>query len=211
MLRIGLTGGIGSGKTTACRIFTALGVPVYNSDNRAKTIMVSDRKVIEEIKSFLGEEAYAGGKPDTRYIAGKVFNDKSLLSRLNAAVHPAVMDDFHKWAEHMEDCGMKYVIQENAILFEAGFDEGMDYTITVSAPENERISRAAARDGSTPERIKERVNHQMTDGEREKLADFILHNGEKDLLIAQVAALHEKLSSLGRQAGPERENAYGRE
>lgn len=200
MLRIGLTGGIGSGKTTACRIFSALGVPVYNSDDRAKAIMNKDRTVINEIKSFLGEAAYRDGMPDRKYIASRVFTDRSLLERLNAAVHPAVIRDFKRWSELLKSCTAPYVIQENAILFEGGFEKDMDYTITVSAPEEERIARAVERDMSTPGLIRKRIANQMPDSEREKLADFILHNAETDLLVPQITALHsEFLNKYGNK------------
>lgn len=195
MLRIGLTGGIGSGKTTACRIFSALGIPVYNSDNRAKVIMDTNADVIAEIKSFLGEEAYSNGKPDRKYIASRVFSDKPLLKKLNAAVHPAVIRDFIRWSESLDECDTPYVIQENAILFEGGFDKDMDYNITINAPEEERIGRAVERDNSQPELIRKRMNNQMTDSVREQLADFTLHNAETDLLVPQILALHEKLLS----------------
>lgn len=198
MLRIGLTGGIGSGKTTACRIFSALDIPVYNSDDRAKHIMAHDESVVREIKSFMGEEAYSEGRLDRRYIASRVFTDKTLLKQLNAAVHPTVIRDFNKWAERFGAGDIPYIIQENAILFEGGFDKGMDYTITISAPEEERIARASERDGSNPEQIRARINNQMTDQAREQLADFILMNGEHDLLVPQVLTLHHKLSGLSR-------------
>lgn len=196
MLRIGLTGGIGSGKTTASRIFTALRIPVYNSDDRAKSIMITDNSVVSEIKSFLGEEAYSNGGINRKYIASRVFTDRSLLEKLNATVHPAVMRDFVRWCELHEKCLVPYVVQENAILFEGGFDKEMDYSVTVSTPEEERIARAVERDWSSIKKIKDRIDNQMTDPAREKLADFILRNAETDLLLPQVISLHNKLTAL---------------
>lgn len=194
MLKIGLTGGIGSGKSTASKVFRTLGVPVYDSDSRARELMTG-KHIRGRLTAIFGEEAYTGEYLNAPFIAGKVFTDKVLLDRLNGTVHPAVMEDFEKWAGVMDRCGYRYVVQENAILFDHGFDRYMDRTVTISAPAAERASRAAARDGHGMEDIIHRMENQLSDSQREARADHIVYNGEGDLLLPQIIKLHEHFSS----------------
>ncbi len=194
MHRIGVTGGIGSGKTTVCKIFAALGVPVYIADDRAKELMRTDPAIRGGIIATFGPEAYAGDTLNTQYIASRAFTDKSVLSRLNAIVHPGVMADFDRWADGWERKGAPYVIQENAVLFEGGFDAGVDIVVTISAPLEQRIQRASGRDNADPERIRQRAANQMGDQERETRADYVLSNEEQDMLLPEILSLHEKFS-----------------
>lgn len=196
MLRIGLTGGIGSGKSTAARVFGTLGVHVYDSDTKAKELMVADPKLKADIEKLLGSGAYVDGHLDRAYIAERIFRDKGLLAQMNALVHPAVMNDFASWAEALESSGTPYVIQENAILFEGGFDRLMNYSVTVSAPAPERAARAASRIGISVADVLSRMACQMSDDEREKRADFILDNSEEALMVPQIIKLHHTLAVL---------------
>ena len=188
---IGVTGGIGSGKTTTCKIFEHLEVPVYYADVRAKQLMVQEPLKKKIIQAF-GQNAYRNGQLDRAYLADQVFRSKELLSVLNGLVHPAVADDFDEWLERHEN--VNYVIKEAAILFESGAYQAVDYTVLVVAPEETRIERVMARDGSTREEILQRMNNQWTQERKSKLADHIMNNDGYQLLIPQVLELHHKFS-----------------
>lgn len=189
MLRIGLTGGIGSGKSTVARLFGTLGVPVYDTDSVAKRLMDTDEELQCKIAVLFGERAYACGCLDRAYLASRAFTDRSLLRQLNAIVHPAVIDDFEEWSETMESEGHAYVVLESAILFESGFDEWMDYSVTVNAPVDLRIRRIVERDCSDPDKVRARIANQMDDAERELRADYVINNDEGDMLMPQVLEL----------------------
>lgn len=185
-IKVGVTGGIGSGKSTVCRVFSMLGVPVYDSDSRARELMNSDPALVYAIKQAFGGNAYLGGRLDRSYLAGKVFSDSSALKKLDSIVHPAVMRDFDTWASRQET---PYVILESAIIFEAGLRGRLDRVVTVSAPEELRVERVMARDGSDREQIRARMANQMTDPEREGQADYVIRNDEKSLVWEQVLEL----------------------
>jgi dephospho-CoA kinase len=195
MLRVGITGGIGSGKSTVCRVFATLGIPVYESDTRAKEIMDTDAAVASHIKVLFGEDIYADGALDRKRVAEAVFQDKTLLEKLNGIVHPAVGRDFERWAESHEQEGAPYVVLESAILFESGFDRYCEVVVTVSAPIEERIERTVLRDGMTADRVRERMANQMTDSQREARADYVIYNAERELATEQVLALHKRFIS----------------
>ncbi|MCL2561311.1 MAG: dephospho-CoA kinase [Rikenellaceae bacterium] len=194
MIRVGLTGGIGSGKSTVGRIFETLGAPVYHTDPRARELMVSDPELVRELVAILGGGAYLpDGELDKAYVASRIFADRELLAQVNAAVHPRVARDFERWADSFEKRGdIPYIIMECAILFESGFDELVDYSITVSAPLDERVGRAVQRDAADPDDIRRRMANQMTDAERESRTDFILHNSDHDMVLPGVLELHER-------------------
>lgn len=183
MIRIGLTGGIGSGKTTVARIFESLDVPVYYSDPRAKALMNTDISIRESLVELFGQQAYCGGTLDRGYIASVVFADSDMLLRLNAIVHPAVMRDFEAWAAEQHSV---YVIEESAILFESGFDKGVDRVISVVAPESLRIERVMCRDGMSADDVRRRIANQMPDHERIAKSDYIVVADDKELIIPQV-------------------------
>lgn len=196
MMKVGITGGIGSGKSIVCRIFTLLGIPVYDSDSRAKELMNRDPKLIAGIKGLFGEDAYRDGQLDRKYVASRVFEHPRQLEALNALVHPAVKKDFRQWAERQK---APYVIEENAILFEGGFYRDMDKTVAVSAPEALRIRRTRLRDGVTEEAVRMRIANQMSEQERLARVDYILYSDEEQLLIPQVLRLHETLTHLSKE------------
>lgn len=189
MLRIGLTGGIGSGKSVISRMFASLGVPVYDSDTVAKHLMNTSDDLKSGLVKLFGSSAYNEGLLDRSFVAARVFSDKDMLRELNSIVHPAVGYDFRQWAAQREADGSPYVIHESAILFESGIARIMDYTVTVSAPVELRVARAVERDSSDPQKVRARIAHQMDDPERESLADYIIHSGERDLLMPQVMEL----------------------
>lgn len=193
MLKIGITGGIGSGKTTVCRLFELLGVSVYYADIRAKMLMQIDEDLMEGIKAAFGRDVYDGHILNRSLLGSIVFNDAEQLQRLNALVHPAVFRDFDKWST--EQKGL-YVLKEAAILFESGSAKDCAYTILVKSPLDLRVSRIMKRDGLSKEDIMKRIDKQMSDEEKEKLASFIIVNDETRLVIPQVLALHQQLTDL---------------
>jgi dephospho-CoA kinase len=193
MILVGLTGGIGSGKTTVAAMFGALGVPVYNSDDRAKELMTTSKDLVAEIKNLLGEEAYKDGQLNKQYIAMKAFSDKQYLERLNAIVHPAVKEDFRIWADAQNT---PYVIQEAAILFENDAYINFDRMILVSAPKTIRIERVMQRDQLPEDNILARMNHQWEDAKKLPLAHFVIENIELSATASQVKKIHQKLAEL---------------
>lgn len=192
MLRIGITGGIGSGKTTVCKIFETLGVPVYYADDRAKWLMVHEPKLVNQIKSLLGTEAYLpDGSLNRQYVAGKIFKKNSLRLGLNAIVHPAVQQDGQQWFNQLGD--VPYGLYEAALLYESGGYQSFDFIIVVTAPEALRIERVVKRDGTTPEAVAARINSQMPEVEKVKKADFVINNDGQHSLIKEVLKIHHQL------------------
>jgi len=170
---VGLTGGIGSGKTTVAKLFNNLGIPIYVSDVEAKRLMVTNEKLIKAIKELLGEEAYENKELNRGYISGKVFENKKLLNELNKLVHPAVAEDFLSWYNKQE---AQYVIKESAILFESGSYKNCDFVITVTAPLEERVNRVVLRDGITRKQVLHRVMNQLSDEDKIDRSNFIVIN-----------------------------------
>jgi len=196
MLKIGITGGIGSGKSTVCRVFSALGIPVFEADRIAKELMITNADIREKLVSLFGSSVYLPDQTINRkYLAGIVFNNPSLLEQLNAIVHPVVRQTFFDWCDKQKS---PYIIHEAAILFESGFFKMMDKTITVVTNENERIQRVMKRDGLTLELVKERIRNQWTDDERIKLADFVIGNNDNELIIPQIIEIDKKIRAYGK-------------
>jgi dephospho-CoA kinase len=196
-LKIGITGGIGSGKTTVCKIFDTLGIPVYYADDRAKALMVEDKKLINLIKQTFGKEAYLpDGTLNRAHISQIAFTNPLKLTELNAAVHPAVLLDGEKW--HKAQKGVPYTLKEAALLYESGSDAVLDKIIMVFTPKNIRIERVLGRGGLTREEIEARIAKQMPDEEKVKKADFIIFNDGEKGLIEQVLVIHRKLSKSER-------------
>ncbi len=195
MLRIGLTGGIGSGKSTVAKVFETLGIPVFYADEAAKELMNSDPILKEKIIHAFGKESYKDEKLDRQYLATLVFNDPEKLNLLNSIVHPATIEDAEKW---MQQQTCPYSIKEAALIFESGAQKGLDHVIGVSAPEPLRILRTMNRDQITKAEVVARMNRQMDENVKMKLCDFIITNDEQELLIPQVIALHEKLLKMSR-------------
>lgn len=195
MIRIGLTGGIGSGKSTVCRLFEELGARCYDSDSRAKWLMQNDEALRAELIALFGEEVYGeDGALDRARLAAEVFGNSERLAALNGAVHPAVGRDWERWCEEREAEGAAYTILESAILFDCGFDQKVDRTVAVSAPEELRIERAASRDNAPMEVIRRRIEAQMSDAEREARAHHTIQNINIDTLREQVEELHKLFS-----------------
>lgn len=188
MYKIGITGGIGSGKSTVCSLFSERGIAVYDSDSRAKQLMSESAELREQLIEAFGEECYADGALNRAYLAKQVFGNAEALSRLNAIVHPAVRADFRTWAEQQSGA---YVILESAILFEAGFESEVDTTLAVMAPLEERIRRTMARDGVDRESVLERIAHQMSDDELHSKAKRTLVNLIADYTESDVEQLHK--------------------
>jgi dephospho-CoA kinase len=191
MLMVGLTGGIGSGKTLVCSIFEKLKVPVYHADEAARRLMNSDAGLMESIREMFGDQAYGRDGLNRAYLAGLVFGDEERLSGLNKLVHPAVRDDFKRWAGQQRDAA--YVIEEAAILFESGASQEMDLTILVHAPEEVRIRRVMERDGVSRVEVLKRIRHQMREETLMKMADHHLLNDGTTMILPQVVELHNKI------------------
>jgi dephospho-CoA kinase len=190
---IGLTGGIGSGKTTVLKMFKELGCATYVADIEAKKLMNSNAVLISQIKQLLGDEAYVNNSLNRNYIAKIVFNNKEKLAAINALVHPAVRKDFKSFANKSTS---KIIIYEAAILFESGSDTLCDFIITVATDINERIERVLKRDGVTKEQILERIQHQLSDEEKAKRADFVINNSDVFNSKTQVSTIYNILMKL---------------
>ena len=194
---IGITGGIGSGKTTVCKIFETLGIPVYYADLMAKKIMTSNRSVKKKIKDLLGVEAYhSNGQLNRQLVSSKIFSDKTLLERINQIVHPAVKEDTDRWAEQYQQSPTPYVLKEAALLVENGSYKTMDAIIVVTCPEDIRIKRVMKRDKAEREAVMRKVKSQLSESEKVKVADFIIVNDGANPLIPQVWKIHQKICKL---------------
>ena len=185
---LGLTGGIGSGKTTVAKMFLELGIPVYIADDRAKKLMQSDLQVQKDIISLFGKEAYENGNLNRAYIAEKVFGDKDLLEELNAVVHPAVGKNFEEWKKNQTT---PYVVYEAAILFEKGGYKKCDKNLLITAPREMKIQRIISRDQATPAQIEARMDHQWPDEKKVKLADFVIQNEDLEQTRREVRNIHQ--------------------
>lgn len=190
MLKIGLTGGIGSGKTMVARIFELLGIPVYYADAAAKTIMNEDESLKALIIEHFGEAAYTDGTLNRAYISSIVFQNKEKLALLNSLVHPATIRAAEKWMQQQQAA---YAIKEAALIFESGSQNGLDLVIGVYAPKSLRILRTIQRDTISRDEVLKRMSNQVNEELKMKLCDFVIYNNEQQLLIPQVIALHEKL------------------
>jgi dephospho-CoA kinase len=189
-LQIGITGGIGSGKSLVCKIFQCLGVPVYDADSRAKALMTTDGILIEQIKKEFGNLAYhTDGTLNRKHIGEAAFGDPEKLKKLDAMVHPRVAANYAQWVDEQTT---PYVIKEAALLFEAGSYKNLDKIIVVSAPEQLRVKRVVVRDPQRSEQmVKDIIGNQMPDAEKISRADFVVMNDESQLVIPQVLRLHQ--------------------
>ena len=190
MMVVGLTGGIGSGKSTIAKAFAALGIAVFNSDEQAKALIATDAQVKERIIAAFGEEAYHNGEYNRAYIAQIVFNNSEKLTILNGIVHPALAEYFKRWAKEQTS---PYVLKEAAILFESGSYKDCDYIITVTAPEQLRIARVMARDHCTEAQVRARMAQQWTDDQRIALSDAVIENIDLEKAKKQVKRINNEL------------------
>jgi dephospho-CoA kinase len=190
VFKLGVTGGIGSGKTSVCRVFNVLGIPVFSSDPEARKIMESDTSIMRRINTIAGRNLYINGALDTRELATLIFNDDTLLKKVNSLVHPIVFDHFLKWAEKQT---APYVIMEAAILHESGASKLVNRVAAIVTPLEERVSRVIKRNDLKREQVIDRIRNQMDDEERIKLSDYVIHNSENDMIIPVILKLHEEL------------------
>src|SRR6056297_4250618 len=190
MIKVGVTGGIGSGKTLICEIFERLGIPVFNADVEAKEIYNSDKEVIEQVQQLFGHEIYHQGMLKKDILAKIIFNDSKALDKVNAIVHPKVREYFLDWAEKQTS---KYEIEEAAILFESNAYLDLDYIINVHARQDSRIERVMERDNISKEQVLNRMKNQLCDEKRMKLADFTIYNDDERMLLPQVIEIHQKI------------------
>ncbi|ACU03619.1 MULTISPECIES: dephospho-CoA kinase [Pedobacter] len=191
MLKIGITGGIGSGKTTICKVFETMGIPVFYADTVAKQLMVTDELLMSGVRHTFGTESYAAdGTLNNKHIAAIVFNNADELARLNALVHPAVFRAFEVWVKQVP-AHVPYVLKEAALLFESGSYKMCDQNILVLAPEAARLQWVMERDGVSAAQVKARMDKQLPDEEKMKLADHLIYNNETASLIIQVLRLHQ--------------------
>ena len=186
MIKVAVCGGIGSGKSTVCRMFEERGAAIYDSDSRAKALMNESAELREALIAEFGEECYEGGTLNRSYLASKVFGSEEQLAKLNSIVHPAVKADFLAWAEEQEG---DYCIVETAILFESGFDALVDQKVAVLAPQPLRVMRAMERDGATKEAVEARIKAQMGDDELMRRCDFAIVNIHLEDVEKDVAEL----------------------
>lgn len=193
MIKIGLTGGIGSGKSTVAKIFETLGIPVYYADDAAKRIMNENLQLREAIQQQFGKDAYTDGVLNRAYLAKVVFGNEEKLALLNELVHPLTIKDSEDW---MAAQTTPYAIKEAALIFESDVWKGLDKVIGVSSPYELRLQRAMKRDSISEEAVQARMSKQMNEEEKMKRCDFVIYNDETQLLIPQVLALHEQLLSL---------------
>lgn len=196
--KLGITGGIGSGKTSVCRVFNVLGIPFFSADPEAKKIMDSDTSIIKSINSIAGKDLYEKGALDRMELAKLIFNDNSLLEKVNSLVHPVVFEHFRKWEAQQNS---PYVIMEAAILFESGADKLVDRIATIVAPIEERVERVKHRNNLSREQVLERMRNQMDDESRIKLSDYVIYNSENDMIIPSILKIHEDILNYINSAG----------
>jgi dephospho-CoA kinase len=188
MIKIGLTGGIGSGKSTVAKVFEVMGIPVYYADEAAKRLMNSNADLHQSLVRHFGERVYKDGNLDRKYLADQVFNHSEKLELLNSLVHPATIQDAETWMQKQET---PYAIKEAALIFESGSQKYLDLVIGVYAPEALRIQRVMRRDRVTREEVKARMSRQIDESLKMRLCDYVITNDELQLVIPQVEKLHE--------------------
>jgi dephospho-CoA kinase len=187
---LGITGGIGSGKTSVCKVFEVLRIPVFSADREAQKIMETDDAISRTINSIAGKDLYLNGSLNRMELASIIFNDSNLLGKVNLLVHPVVFDHFIKWALNQT---APYVIIEAAILFESGASKFVDRVATVVAPVEQRVERIIQRNKLSREQVMERMRNQMDDVTRIKLSDYIINNSENDMIIPSILKIHDDI------------------
>ncbi len=189
-MKLGITGGIGSGKTSVCRVFNVLGIPFFSADPEAQLIMNQDKNIISGINKIAGKSLYPDGNLDRMELASLIFTNPDILKKVNSLVHPAVFEQFKRWTEAQN---APYVIMEAAILFESGASKLVDRVATVIAPIEERISRVTLRNKLTREQVMERIKNQLEDKERIKMSDYVINNSENEMIIPTILKIHEDI------------------
>ena len=196
MLRIGLTGGIGSGKTIVAKLFELLNIPVYYADEASKRLYHSDKGLMADIKKHFGEDVYTNDQLNRQHLAEIVFNNPEKLELLNALVHPPTIKDAEQWMSRQTT---PYVVKEAALLFESGSAASLDYVIGVRAPVDVRIKRTMDRDGFSREEVMKRMDRQINEDMKMRLCDFIINNDEQELIIPQVISLHTSFLAMSEE------------
>ena len=196
MIRIGLTGGIGSGKTTVAKIFEVLGIPVYYSDVETRRLMNEDAEIRHSIEEHFGKQSYTPEGLNRSFIASQVFNNPAQLELLNSLTHPATIRHARQW---MQEQHSPYVIKEAALIFESGSAADLDYVIGVYSSLELRIKRVMLRDGISSEEVKKRMKRQLDENIKMKLCDFVIHNDEQELVTPQVLQLHQQFLERASQ------------
>ncbi len=195
MIRIGVTGGIGSGKSVVCRLLEIRGIPVYDSDTAAKELMLTDPEIRKGLISLLGEDVYKEGQLNKPLLSSFLFSSPQHAAMINHLVHPVVRTDFRRWAEARRKCF--FIAMESAILIESGFVREVDKVVDVYTPFSLRLKRVMKRDGSTEDQVRQRIHSQMDDEQKKKIADIILMNDEEKSLIVQVENMLQLFSGIG--------------
>ncbi|MDQ6762131.1 MAG: dephospho-CoA kinase [Bacteroidota bacterium] len=198
MLKVGLTGGMGAGKSTVAQIFEVLGIPVYYADDKAKKLMIENEELKASIINSFGAESYINGNLNREYIAGLVFNNDAKIQLLNSLVHPVTLKDAEGWTAHQKT---PYTIKEAALIFESGSHKQLDLVIGVRAPEEMRIQRIIDRDHISVQQAKDRMSRQMDEEEKMRLCDYVIVNDERQMVLPQVILLHEKLLVMVNERG----------
>ena len=190
VLKLGVTGGIGSGKTSVCRVFRVLGIPVFSADAEAREIMDIDTGIILRINTIAGKNLYSGGSLDRAELARLIFNNKVLLKKVNSLIHPIVFSRFRDWEKKQNS---PYVIIEAAILFESGRAQVVDRIVTVVAPVKERVARIIQRNSLSRKQVMERIRNQMNDNKMIEQSDYVIQNSENDMIIPAVLEIHNDI------------------
>ena len=193
VLKLGVTGGIGSGKTTVCKVFGVLGIPVFSADDEAKRIQDNDRDIQIKINSIAGKDLFSSGMLDRYELARIIFSNKELLEKVNSLIHPAVFRSFAEWVKKQDS---PYLIMEAAILFESGAFRLMDRIVTVVTPLEERIERLLSGNRLSRDQIIERIKNQIDDESRINQSDFVIFNSENDMIIPAIVEIHEEMLKL---------------
>ena len=196
MVVVGITGGIGSGKTTISNYLKSFGIPLYVADKEAKALMNRSKVIKQKLIQLFGDKAYVDGKLNRPFLAKMIFKDKSLLNQMNAIVHPKVASHFKRWLKKQD---APYILKEAAIIFENNLQSNYDYIITVVANENLRIERILDREDTTRDKIKAVINNQWTDSHKKKLSDFVISNNDLDQAKKQALQIHKKLLKISAE------------
>jgi dephospho-CoA kinase len=193
MIKVGVTGGIGSGKSIVCRVFESLGIPVYYADNHSRRLVDSEPDIRKKLVDLFGPDIYTGGTLNRPRFAAVIFADPKLLEAANDIIHPYVREDFDRWSRSYTE--KKYIIEEAAILFESGENTLVDKSITIVSPVEMRMKRILKRPGMTPGRIRDIMANQWPDEKKADFADFVIVNDEKSLILPQILFIHHQLTT----------------
>ena len=189
MLKVGITGGIGSGKSIVCEVFKHFGIPVYYADIEANNLIISDKNIKKQLIEHFGKKIYSRNQLNKSRFSSIIFNDKKALQKVNSIIHPVVRQNFKDWIKKNKD--KKYIIKEAALLFESGTYQDLDEIITISAPEHIKIKRIMNRDKTDKESVQKRIRNQISDTEKIRKSDHVIYNNGSQLILPQILSLHK--------------------